>query len=30
MFEIGLSHYLSVAAILFTLGVMGIFLNRPI
>jgi NADH-quinone oxidoreductase subunit K len=28
MFEIGLSHYLSVAAILFTLGVMGIFLNR--
>jgi NADH-quinone oxidoreductase subunit K len=28
MFEIGLSHYLSVAAVLFTLGVMGIFLNR--
>jgi len=28
MFEIGLSHYLVVAAILFTLGVMGIFLNR--
>ena len=28
MFEIGLSHYLSVAGILFTLGVMGIFLNR--
>ncbi|BAE51581.1 NADH-quinone oxidoreductase subunit NuoK [Paramagnetospirillum magneticum] len=28
MFEIGLSHYLAVAAILFTLGVMGIFLNR--
>jgi NADH-quinone oxidoreductase subunit K len=28
MFEIGLSHYLSVAAILFTLGVFGIFLNR--
>lgn len=26
--EIGLSHYLSVAAILFTLGVLGIFLNR--
>lgn len=26
--EIGLSHYLSVAAILFTLGVFGIFLNR--
>jgi len=28
MFEIGLSHYLAVAAILFTLGVFGIFLNR--
>ena len=28
MLEIGLSHYLSVAAILFTLGVFGIFLNR--
>jgi NADH-quinone oxidoreductase subunit K len=28
MFEIGLSHYLSVAAVLFTLGVFGIFLNR--
>ncbi len=26
--EIGLSHYLFVAAILFTLGVFGIFLNR--
>jgi NADH-quinone oxidoreductase subunit K len=25
---LGLSHYLSVAAILFTLGVLGIFLNR--
>ena len=25
---IGLSHYLSVAAILFTLGILGIFLNR--
>lgn len=25
---IGLSHYLSVAAVLFTLGVFGIFLNR--
>jgi NADH-quinone oxidoreductase subunit K len=25
---IGLSHYLSVGAILFTLGVIGIFLNR--
>ena len=28
MFEIGLSHYLSLAAILFTLGIFGIFLNR--
>ena len=28
MIEIGLSHYLIVAAILFTLGVFGIFLNR--
>ncbi|MEM7223989.1 MAG: NADH-quinone oxidoreductase subunit NuoK [Pseudomonadota bacterium] len=26
--EVGLAHYLSVAAILFTLGVLGIFLNR--
>ncbi|MFN3827591.1 MAG: NADH-quinone oxidoreductase subunit NuoK [Micavibrio sp.] len=26
--EIGLSHYLTLAAILFTLGVFGIFLNR--
>ena len=26
--EIGLGHYLSVAAILFTLGIVGIFLNR--
>ncbi|MEM8827561.1 MAG: NADH-quinone oxidoreductase subunit K, partial [Pseudomonadota bacterium] len=25
---IGLSHYLTVAAILFVLGVLGIFLNR--
>ena len=25
---IGLSHYLGVAAILFTIGVLGIFLNR--
>lgn len=25
---VGLSHYLSVAAVLFTLGVLGIFLNR--
>ena len=28
MLEIGLSHYLAVAAILFTLGIFGIFLNR--
>lgn len=28
MFEIGLTHYLSVAAVLFTLGIFGIFLNR--
>ena len=28
MLEIGLSHYLVLAAILFTLGVFGIFLNR--
>ena len=28
MLEIGLSHYLSVAAILFALGFFGIFLNR--
>jgi len=26
--EIGLTHYLTVAAILFTLGILGIFLNR--
>jgi NADH-quinone oxidoreductase subunit K len=26
--EIGLSHYLTVSALLFTLGVFGIFLNR--
>jgi NADH-quinone oxidoreductase subunit K len=26
--EIGLGHYLTVAAVLFTLGVFGIFLNR--
>ncbi|MGQ9365200.1 NADH-quinone oxidoreductase subunit NuoK [Azospirillum sp. ST 5-10] len=26
--EIGLGHYLTVAAIVFTLGVFGIFLNR--
>ena len=28
MMTIGLSHYLIVAAILFTLGIFGIFLNR--
>jgi NADH-quinone oxidoreductase subunit K len=28
MFEIGLLHYLTVAAVMFTLGVFGIFLNR--
>ncbi len=28
MLEIGLSHYLWVAAMLFTLGIFGIFLNR--
>ncbi len=26
--DVGLGHYLTVAAILFTLGVFGIFLNR--
>ena len=28
MLEIGLRHYLTLAAILFTLGIFGIFLNR--
>ena len=28
MLEIGLAHYLVVAAILFTIGIFGIFLNR--
>ncbi len=28
MLEIGLSHYLTVAAVVFTLGIFGIFLNR--
>ncbi|MBS28730.1 MAG: NADH-quinone oxidoreductase subunit NuoK [Alphaproteobacteria bacterium] len=28
MLEIGLSHYLTVGAILFTLGIFGIFMNR--
>ena len=26
--EIGISHYLTVSAVLFVLGVFGIFLNR--
>lgn len=26
--EIGLAHYLTVAAVLFTIGIFGIFLNR--
>ncbi len=28
LMEVGISHYLTVAAILFTLGIFGIFLNR--
>ncbi len=28
MMAIGLAHYLTVAAVLFTLGIFGIFLNR--
>jgi NADH-quinone oxidoreductase subunit K len=28
MLEIGLEHYLTLAAILFTMGIFGIFLNR--
>jgi len=28
MIEIGLGHYLILAAIIFTLGILGIFLNR--
>jgi len=28
MLEIGIGHYLSLAAVLFTLGIFGIFLNR--
>ncbi len=28
IFQIGLGHYLTVAAVLFTLGIFGIFLNR--
>lgn len=28
MLDIGLSHYLSFAAVIFTIGIFGIFLNR--
>ena len=28
MIEIGLGHYLTLAAIIFTIGIIGIFLNR--
>ena len=28
MLDVGLSHYLSLASILFTIGILGIFLNR--
>ena len=28
MIEIGLGHYLTLAAIIFTIGIVGIFLNR--
>ena len=28
MFAVGLGHYLTVAAVVFTLGIFGIFLNR--
>jgi NADH-quinone oxidoreductase subunit K len=28
MLEIGLSHYLTLGAILFTLGILGIFINK--
>jgi NADH-quinone oxidoreductase subunit K len=28
MLEVGIAHYLTVSAILFTLGVFGIFINR--
>ena len=30
MTEIGLGHYLTLAAIIFTIGIIGIFLNRKI
>ena len=28
MFEVGLGHYLTLGAIIFTIGLVGIFLNR--
>ena len=28
MFSIGLGHYLTLAAVIFTIGIVGIFLNR--
>ena len=28
MFDVSLGHYLTLAAIIFTIGVVGIFLNR--
>ena len=28
MFEVGLGHYLTLGAVIFTIGVVGIFLNR--
>ena len=28
MFEIGLTHYLTLSAVMFTLGIFGVFLNR--
>ena len=30
MIEIGLGHYLTLGAVIFTIGVIGIFLNRKI
>ena len=28
MFEIGLGHYLTLASVIFTIGIIGVFLNR--
>ena len=28
MFDIGIGHYLTLGAVIFTIGVVGIFLNR--